>query len=444
MDKKRRIFLAVFSLLLIFATEAEAIFTEKIKNFSVEIWIKKDRSFLVKESIVYDFNKNLRHGIYRKIPRDDLRIEVEKVIDETGKAYPVKITKEGKYLNIKIGNPQKLVTGEKVYNIFYRVQNGIGFFENYDEIYWNVTGDEWEVSIEKASAILHLPEEIPQEDLKLDCFAGAHGSREKDCTFKVKTERGVVFQTTRELLPREGLTIVLGFPKGILKEPNFFLRFVWKVEKFLPFLIPVLIFLFLFEEWWRKGRDPRIKRAIVPRYEIPDNLKPAQVALILKQKIEPRDISATLIDLAVRGFIKIKEIKREIIFGFENKDYELEKLKSSENILEYEKLLLERIFKGGNKIKISSLENKFFRDFQTIVKKICQAMTRKKYFVENPQKIKNKWVILGFLVIILGWAIGVFTRNFPLLISFLLFYFLFSLLLCQRGQKKGQKLFGIF
>jgi len=448
MRKNWGVFLSFFVLGFFLIAEAQINSPEKIEDFSVEIWIEKDSSFLVKESITYNFGKNLRHGIYRKIPLKDLKIKVEKVTDEFGQNYHLKITKERGYLKIRIGDPQKLVSGRKIYNIFYKVQNGISFFKDYDELYWNVTGNEWGVSIKSSKAILHLPEKVPQENLKLDCFTGHFGSKAKDCVFEIKENGDILFESKRSFYPREGLTIVLGFPKRIVREPNIFLRIFWKVEKYWIFLIPILTFIYLFLEWKRKGKDPRIKKAIVPQYEPPDNLRPAEVSLILKQIVESRDISATLIDLAVRGFVKIREIKKEGIFGeiFKAKDYEIEKLKDSEDLLEYERLLLWKIFKEGNKIKISSLKNKFYKDFQTITKKICQDVTKKKYFVRNPQKIRNKWMNIGISLIILGSILGPFFKSLSLLFSILIsgiLFLIFSPFMPKRSKKGTEALWYI-
>jgi len=435
MKKNWAIFLPFFVLGLFLFVQAYGTSQEKIEDFSVEIWINKDSSFLVKESITYDFGSNLKHGIYRKIPSDNLKIEVKKVTNEFGANYPIKVKKEKNYLKIRIGDPKKFVSGEKTYNIFYLVQNGLGFFKDHDEIYWNVTGNEWQMPIEKTKAILHLPEKVSKENLKFACYTGHFGSKEKDCSFEVKENGEIVFLAKKSFSPGEGLTIALGWPKGVVKEPSFLSKILWRLECFWPLFIPFFVFVYLFRKWFKEGRDSKIKKPIVVQYEPPDNLKPAKMSLILKQKVEARDISATLVDLAVRGFIKIREIKKRGIFG--GKDFGLEKLKDFNTLSGYERTLLERIFEEKNKIKISSLQNSFYEDFKKITKEICQEATQEKYFIKNPQKIKKEWVIKGGLLMGLGIILGTIGN---LLLFFSLFFsgilfFIFSPFMPKRTKK---------
>jgi hypothetical protein len=157
-------------------TSSQVYYQEKIKNFDVEIKINKDSSFFVKESIVYDFGIYSKHGIYRRIPLKNIKIKVLKVVDEFNNSYPFKVIKEKGYLEIKIGDPTKLTSGQHTYNIFYQVFNGLGSFPNHDELYWNVTGNEWGVPIEKSQVLILLPEKISSENLKFDCFRLAKGN----------------------------------------------------------------------------------------------------------------------------------------------------------------------------------------------------------------------------------------------------------------------------
>ncbi len=449
MKKNWAIFLPFFVLGYFLFVQAYSISQEKIEDFSVEIWINKDGSFLVKESITYNFGSNFKHGIYRKIPLGRLKLKVEKVIDEFGAPYKTKISEEGEYLRIRIGDPLKLVSGKKTYNIFYLVQNGLGFFKDHDEIYWNVTGNEWQVPIERAKAILHLPEKVSKEKLKFACYTGHFGSKEKDCSFEVKENGEIVFLANRSFLPGEGLTIALGWPKGIVKEPNFLSKILWQLEYSWPLFIPFFVFVYLFRKWFKEGRDPKIKKPIVVQYTPPDNLKPAEMSFILNQRIKPRDLSATLVDLAIRGFIKIKEIKKGWIW--KEKDYEIEKLKDFHDLSDYERTLLERIFKKKNKIRISMLQRSLHRDFSEIAEKISQKMVREKYFVKDPLETKIDWAIKGVLIIILsiffvGMTTSITLENSYLFLSLILsgiLFIIFSPFMPKRTKKGTETLWYI-
>lgn len=312
MDQKKKI--APFFILFVwgfifpyFSFSNSDSFIEQIENFSVEIKIQPTAEFLVKETIVYDFGNNLKHGIWRQIPLGKMEIKVEKTIDEMGNEYPKEIQKSGDYLMIKIGNPNVFVSGRKVYNIFYRVQNGLSFFQDYDEIYWNVTGNEWNVPIQQTMVSVYLPQPLPREKIKTDCFTGIVGSREKNCFVELSEGGEIIFRSTKKFLPKEGLTIVVGWPKGIVKESQIQKEgwVVYKKEKqikdFFPYFLPVFVFLYLLREWWLKGRDEKIKEPLVIQYEPPEGLRPAEVGFILNQASGATGIVATLVDLAIRG-----------------------------------------------------------------------------------------------------------------------------------------------
>ena len=414
-------------------------YSEKIRNFSVEFDINKDSSLLIKESILYDFGENLKHGIYRDIPLGNIKIKVLKVIDEFSDPYPFKVSKEGKYLRIKIGDPNKLIKGTHTYNIFYRVDNEIGYFNDRDELYWNVTGHEWEVPIERAGALIHLPEKVFESDLKFDCFTGFFGSKEKNCNYRMDEDGDIIFES-KSFNPREGLTIVLGWPKGLVKEPSLFKKFLWNFEKFYPFLIPIFVFLYLFREWWYKGKDPKIKKTIIAQYEPPDNLRPAEVSLVLRQKVSPKDISATLIDLAVRGYIKIREIKKSGIFS--KTDYQLIKLKDfndlKKNLKLYERGLLRNVFEFNEEVLVSGLKNRFYSHLPNIMGTVYYGIPDFKYFISNPKEITKKWSEIGIGILVLGLFLAFLLNNFlllnPIFISGILFL-IFSPFMPKRTEK---------
>ena len=178
----------------------ESFSPEKIKSFDVEINLNKDASFWVREKIIYDFGSNYRHGIFRVIPTKGIRISKVQVFDEQNKPYKFQTKENRQLLEIKIGDPDKLITGVHVYNIEYKVEKGILFFEDHDELYWNVTGNQWKVPIEKASVVINLPKEIAAENLQTDCFTGIYGSKEKDCRFFVSGKKEVKFKLNESVV----------------------------------------------------------------------------------------------------------------------------------------------------------------------------------------------------------------------------------------------------
>ncbi|MEM0476539.1 MAG: DUF2207 domain-containing protein [Candidatus Aenigmatarchaeota archaeon] len=415
-------------------------FPEEIKSFFVTITINKEGSFLVKEEIVYDFGENYRHGIYRDIPLGDTLIDVKDVTDNLGNSYKYETHIEGNILRIKIGDPKKKIKGEHTYNIYYEVWNGINFFSNRDELSWNAIGTEWNVPIKKSGVIVRLPEKLPKENLRLSCFTGVKGSMESNCVIHVKENGEIVFESQKIFMPKEGLTIVVAWPKGIIKDIPNSIKIHLLLRKIWPVIIPFFVFVYLFIKWLRKGKDFKIKKPIVVQYEPPDNLRPAEVGLILNQRITGKEITATLIDLAVRGYIKIQEVFDN---NSKDKDFELIKLKDFENkqddLREYEREILRKIFGSKNKILVSELENiKNNLKLSTIAKKLFSE-TGKKYFVSNPQKIQDRLIVNGISIIIISILLALLVNNEVLFLAGLLSGFLLILFskFMPKKTKKG-------
>ncbi len=241
----------------------------------------------------------------------------------------------------------------------------------------------------------------------LECFTGIYGSKEKNCDFEIKSHSEVYFQTTKALSPGEGLTIVFGWSKGITQEPSFAKNLSYIVADNWVLFIPLVVFLFMFLLWYKRGKEPEGRGTVIPEYEAPDNLNPAEIGALLKMKVRNNFISATLIDLAHRGFLKIKKIPKEGIFGKE--DFELTLLKPKEETdNEFERELLDYVFYTGSVRKMSDLKNKFYKVLPELKKIIMDKLVSEDYFRGNPLNTFIFYLILGVVIFfagifVLGW-----------------------------------------
>ncbi|HHE76465.1 MAG TPA: DUF2207 domain-containing protein [Candidatus Parcubacteria bacterium] len=422
--------------------------SERIESFDAQIDLQKDGSFWVKERIVYNFGTSFKHGIYRIIPVNKIRISKIKVFDDNNKPYPFKVENKFYSLRIKIGNPNKLLKGRHIYNILYKVDRAVLFFKDHDEIYWNVTGDKWPVTIEKATLTLNLPRVVNPARLNLKCFTGVYGSTEGRCAFFVTDSKKITFQRLENLSPNHGLTIVAGLPKGLIRIP--FYRKLWRwLQDYGVFLIPLAVLIFLFGQWCEKGRDRKIKKSIVVQYEPPDNLRPMEIQAILGESIDNKSLAATLVDLAVRGFLKIKDIKKRGIFS-SSKSYKLIKLKEykdSSEILDYEKEFLNQLFGGKESVRLSSLRGsgKLAELTDSVLGVCLQGLVDKGYFPKDSKK--THWSLYGIIIIFIGAlfsgvAFGILIESlFALLWAFFLIIF-FRGLFAKRALFK-EKLISI-
>ncbi len=410
-EKYKILFLSPFFLFAIFAN-AQNVPNEKITNFAGEIRINPDSTIEVREMISYDFGENQKRGIYRDIPvkykaRDgnfNLRISNIKVTDENGAPYNFTTLSKGNNIEIKIGDAEKLVSGEKNYIISYAIRRAVNYFPDHDELYWNFTGDKWQIPIENASVKIILPENA-REGLQTKCYEGGYGSTD-ECNSSADGNI-LEYKSTREYGPSEGMTIVAGWPKGIIEKPTFWQNFLYIIRDNWTLFVPIVIFVFMFRLWWKKGRDPKGRGTIIAQYESPDGLAPAEVGTMLDGSAGNQDISSTIIDLAVRGFLKIKRAEEKGFLGVKSVEYTFARLKDEEPERDFEKEVMKGIFGQDKEKKLSELKNKFYKTLSKVKDQLYKSVTEKGYYISNPNSTRILWIVAGvmgggFLAVIFG------------------------------------------
>ena len=422
---KTRLYLLCIFLLCIFASGAWA---WSIGDFSSEITIHRDSTLAVMERITVDFQSESHHGIYRDIPvkykrgtsNYNLRLKVISVEDEVGRDYQYKVTGEGRYIRVRIGDPHRYVQGVRTYRIFYQVDRGINYFKEHDELYWNVTGDEWNVPIERAQASISFSEETTWEEVSSRSFSGPRGSTTSQA--RVYREDGNLVFDVENLRAREGLTIVLSLPKGYVNRPHPLLEVLWFIQDNGLFALPVVVFIIMFLLWFVRGRNPQIHKSVMVRYHPPAKLTPSEAGTIIDEKVDITDITAMTVDLAVRGYMKIKQTtskkllflsKRDYIFTLVKEDY-----LADPELKQHEKFFLTGIFEGGKKeVMLSSLKNKFYLHLPTIRDSIYRQLTREGCFPAHPQKIRRNYLTFGLILVIGGIIVARFFTRLDALIA---------------------------
>jgi uncharacterized membrane protein len=310
----------------------------------------------------------------------------------------------------------------------------LNYFESHDELYWNVTGNEWKIPVLTSSAAVELPGDVNGKDIRYKCFTGRYGSTEEKCSFSILESNKVKFESDSEFLPYEGLTIVLGWPKGVISQPSVLQRVIWVVQDNFFLFIPIFVFLFTFYYWWSKGRDPKMRETIIAEYEPPDGLSPAEVGAIANDHVRNKDITSELISLAIGGYLKIKQT------GKGRKDYKLIKLKESADLRDdFDKKLMESLFERGNEVEMKDLENKFHVHIGTIKNGVYSSITQKKYYARNPQRARfGSLFVLGILTFfssfILGAVFASFLLGFSLFVSAVIMI-VFSFFMTKKTKK---------
>ena len=381
-----------------------------VSDFHDTIGIGEDGSASVEEKIELVF-KGEWHGIHRTIPIEypgrhgttyKLFLKVNSVTDEAGNALKYESHVSGGYRDLKIYIPGA-INATKTVRISYAVRNAVRFFDQYDELYWNVTGNDWQVPIDHASAFVHFPENAAGS-LRAQAFTGTYGSKEQQATSEVNGA-DVQFETTSPLPMRGGLTIDVYIPSDILHQPGGFTRAIWFIQSNPVVLLPVWTFVVMFGMWWFKGRDPNPGISVAPMYEPPEKMGPAEVGTLIDGSVAPRDITSVLVDMAVRGYVKIVETQHK---GFlsTTKDYEFHLLKDSSqwnSLTDYERAMLQKVFAGGQVTLLSNLRNHFYTALPMIKREIMGALKSKGMYTVDPDSAHG-YLGLGVLLVALPYV----------------------------------------
>ncbi|MGI8425157.1 MAG: DUF2207 domain-containing protein [Actinomycetota bacterium] len=419
--------------------------SEQISAYNVQIQIERSGLMVVKEVIDYDFGADERHGIFRDVP---VKLRYD---DKYDRIYPMKVLSvegssgtpddydvedQGFTERIKIGDPDKTITGRHSYTIVYQVERAFNGFADHDELYWNAIGDQWPVPIQAATVTVSAPGEVT----KIACFAGPSRST-LPCSDATKTGNTARFSQSG-LAPYEAFTFVVALPKGAVAAPKPVLRERWsfarafQVTAFTGFGALALlagIVAYLTRLIWKSGRDRRwagspvdavfgndgaeeavgmFDRGETPvEFEPPESIRPGQVGTLVDEVAGPLDVTASIVDLAVRRYLVIEEVEKKGLFG--KQDWNLKKLKApAEKLRAYEKALLKGLFEDGDEVKLSDLRNTFAARLTTVENDLYDDAVSQGWFATRPDKIRTRWLGIGIGALIVSLGILVVAAIF--------------------------------
>ena len=430
-------------MLAVVAAPAGAQSGEAIHNYDVNIVIEEDGDLLVTEVIEYDFGSNELNGILRDIPvrlRYDDRydrvydIEVLEVSTSTDASDDYEIEDPGGGIKrIRIGDADRTITGAHTYTIVYRVEGALNGFESHDELYWNAIGAQWAVPIDGATVTVTAPADIE----RVACFAGPTGSS-APCDSSAINGTVATFEQGH-LAPFQNFTIVVALPKGAVPEPQPNLDERWSLQRSFtanPLTLGFAIALFaaivvgVSRLVWMGGRDRQYAGSAVnvafgnpeggeeqrvglfddPLYPVeyvpPDGLKPAEIGVLVDEIAHPLDVTATIVDLAAHGYLRIEEVRSGGVLGmFEKDDWKLIRTEKAGGLAEYEQLLLSGLFTSGDEVLLSSLKATFVERLQRVQEALYDSVVERGWYRRSPKATRDRWLAIGFGVLIAGVAI---------------------------------------
>jgi uncharacterized protein (TIGR04222 family) len=426
-------------------------FSESIKRYDVDITIEPAGTLLIREAIDYDFGPVPHHGIFRDIPtRFDYSskantdrvypIDVISVKASEGTPADYTISTEGDDERIKIGDPDTTITGEHQYEITYRVHGAMNGFEDHDELVWNAVGNAWPVPIAAVNVVVHAPAPITQ----VNCSEGPFGSYQP-CGSATAVGDTATF-TAKEIFPGyalgpfEGMTVTVGLPKGAVPEPKpileerFSVTSAFRVTPATGGLgLGMLIFLvaFVLGLVWFFGRDRRYKGSSVDtafgsdvanaaeervplhgehetpvEFVPPDGLRPGQVGTLVDFKANPLDVTATIVDLAVRGYLKIEELSEGGLLR--RGDWKLTRMKEDDaDLMPYEQKLLDGLFRDEPDVQLSDLRYEFSGRMTAVLTELQNDAKERGWFASRAALGSCAFAGIGFVVLLIGIALTI-------------------------------------
>lgn len=436
------IFFAAFLIFSPFKTNARENVTDwYIKDYQSEIVVNKDSTADITENIVADCGNCVdKHGIYRVVPTRvyksanvpiDMPIELVSITDFNGASYNYSQTtdKNNYTVSFKIGDPNKNVSGINNYRIKYKIKNVIRFDNSqFDEFYWNILGNFWDLEIDNFSAKVILPSEIVGTNQQVFLYSGDFKTAGNNlASSEWLSNNTLLVSASQTLAVGQGITVSITLPKNIFTPYQFTSKeranyaaypllisspaLYWTIS-IIGLSTPIIILILAIIFWKKYGRDPKVKKTIVPEFEIPENLAPIEMGMVESNgKMQNHFISAGIINLAVKGMIKIQKTEKQGVFSHE--DFELQRLKKeAANLSGSEKILIDSLFESGNKVKISDLKYKFYQNVSEISGNVSDNMTKNDLLDKKGYYFRIGYLVTAALILGLASFLATF---FPLL-----------------------------
>lgn len=424
---KKLVLFVILSLSIIGITHTPALadtnnFT--FTSFEGDYYLNKDpagRSIMtVKERLIAEFpNFDQNHGIERAIPKEydghSVSLNVQSITNDQGSPLNYTTYTSGSNEVIRIGDGDKYVHGQQIYRITYTMRDVTKQFDTSDELYWDTNGTDWQQTFGLVTARIHIPKELAASlDGRTTCYAGLSG-RNDTSTCTIATDQAhdgttITTATTRGLTRNENLTYVIGFKAdtftGYVKPPmplwqKILIPILLVAGLFWYLLIPIAALVKGYQRWKLSGRDAQGKGTIIPEYLPPKDTSTLLSSVILFDRMPTKAVSAAIIDLAVRHYIKIYEVEKN--------EYELELVKPTDDLLVEEQQVVSIIFSSpapvGMRVKLKD-KTSIYKEVASLGKTVYEKAIVKNLMADTRASQKKINIAGGILL-----GVGLFTLN---------------------------------
>lgn len=398
------------ALLLLSLLSGLAAADERILEYRSDVLVRADASMEVTETItVRAEGQRIRRGIYRDYPtryKDRFGNDVEVIYQPVsvlrdGNPEAFRSESRGNGVRTWFGSADRLLApGVYTYTYRYRAGRMLGFFDEHDELYWNVTGLGWDFPIDRAVATVAFDFAPPEGALGLEAFTGPFGARGRD--YRAYTAEGrAVFETTAPLAARQGLTIVVTWPKGYVEEPGATDRVLWLLGDNANLLAAFLglgaLFAYYVPVWRRHGRDPE-PGLVIPRYEPPEGFSPASLRYIERMGYDDEAMTAAIINLAVKGRLRIDKNGRHVLTR-------LEVPADAPALAGGEKELLDALFSDGDTLELASRNHERIGHARSRHQGALRREFANRYFVINGA-MNLPAILIAILALVIAANLG--------------------------------------
>ena len=424
------------ALMLVLFCSLAAHADERILLFHSDIEIAADSTMTVTETIrVRAEGNRIRRGIYRDFPthyqdRYGNRVNVLfEPLDVSRDGKPEKWHAEGLSNGVRVyfGDPEVyLGSGEFSYTFRYRTARQLGFFEDHDELYWNVTGNGWDFFIDEASASVHLPGNPSRDSIRVEGYTGPQGARGQAYSAETASDGAQArIVTTRALPPQNGLTVVVSFPKGIVSKPDLARNLSWFAadnRREAVMAIGLLVLTgFLYLQWRRVGRDPK-GGVVIPEYDPPPGLSPAAVRYIRRMAYDDRCFAADMVALGVRGNVRIRKDGKS--------DYSIERMPGghpSSDLPESERTLYEGLLGSRSSLEFDDKNHAIIGPARSAHQKLLDSTQAKPNFRRN-DGIGCLGGLISIAAIVAAFLIDPLSVNAPVIVPTVIVFIVATIL----------------